>query len=141
MKNNLSIFLSLSLVIFVATGCNGLVEYIPGGGDTGSDAANESTESLTENSEKPAASDEKTAESGETVKVGIPECDELATFINNNSEAIEGSVVARGIVYFYKNMVLEKIKAGVEKMSEAEKQQTASACTKSLEELKRSLGK
>ena len=133
MKNKLTIVLSLFLVLFVAVGCGlgGLV----GGGDKsskGSDEKSTTSESSKNTEAKP---------SGEVVKVGIEECDELATFINDNSEEIEGSLIARGIVYVYKNMVLEKIKEGVKDMDDKQKEQYAKACTKSLVQLRKSMKK
>ncbi len=129
MKNKLTVFLALGLVLFVVIGCNL-------GGLTG-----EKDESGTSKSADSKSNDtkEEAKPSGEVVEIGIPECDEMATYINDNSEAIEGSYLARGIVYLYKNYVLEQIKDGVSQMSEEDKAKLGEACKKSLEDLKKSL--
>ena len=137
MKNRITLLLSLALVLFIAVGC-GL------GGLVGSDESpTKDSSSKPADSKESADSTEKTEKepSGEEIKVGIKECDELATYINDNSEEIEGSIVARGIVYVYKNWILGKIKEGVEKMSEEEKAKMGEACAKSFEQLKKSISK
>lgn len=135
MKNKLTVFLALSLVLFVAIGCNF-------GGLIGSDKK-QSKDSTSKSGDATSTGDKQTeAEpSGEVVKIGIPECDELATYINDNSEAIEGSIIARGLVYVYKNMIVENIKEGVGKMNDEEKAKMAKVCTKSLDDLKKSINK
>ena len=132
MKNNLTIILALSVIFFVAAGC-GLTDRFTGGSDSG-----DSSSSSSESGDSKSSS---TSSSGEVIKIGITECDELATFINDNSEEIEGSIVAKGIVYLYKNMILENIKEGVEKMSDEDKVKVGKACAKSLEDLKKNLEK
>lgn len=97
-----------------------------------------SDDEATKESSDPAKKTEAVP-SGEVVKVGIPECDELATYINDNSEEIEGSIVARGIVYLYKNMILDSIREGIEKMDDEQKAKLGGTCAKSLEDLKKSL--
>jgi len=132
MKNKLTVVLALVLTLFVVIGCSfgGLV-----GGSK--ETSKDSTKSTSGESTKKT----EAAPSGEVVKVGIAECDELATYINDNSEAIEGSIIARGIVYVYKNMILGKLKEGIEKMNDEEKAKLADACTKSLKQLKKSVKK
>jgi hypothetical protein len=126
MKNKLTLFLALTLVLFVAIGCSF-------GNPFGSGESDTST------GESKSAETKEAAPSGEVVKVGIKECDELATYINDNSEKIEGSYLARGIVYLYKNYMLESIRDGVENMTEEEKIKLGKACKQSMDELKKSL--
>lgn len=125
-KNRLTIFLSLSLVVFVVLGCGF------GGLFGGSDTESTSGDAKKQTEAKP---------SGDVVKVGIPECDEVATYINDNSEEIEGSIILRGIVYMYKNYILKHIKDGIEKMDDEQKKKFAEICSKTLKDLKKSMKK
>ncbi len=134
MKNKITLLFVISLILFVVIGCSF-------GGLGGSDK--ERSGSSTTKSGDSESTDLKppVEPSGEIVKVGIPECDEIATFINDNSEEIEGSYLAKGIVLFYKNMIVGSIKDGVEKMSDEEKQKVGEACKKSLDQLKKQVEK
>ena len=129
MKNKLTFASAIILLLALALGCSlgGLV----GGGDSeGGDSSTSKDKTVKKGEATP---------SGEIVKIGIPECDELATYINDNSEKIEGSIVARGIVYVYKNWIIENVKEGVAKMDDEEKAKAAKVCAKSLEDLKKSV--
>ena len=126
MRNLLTTVLSITLVLFIAMGCSL-------GGLIGSDSDTKKSLDSKENSESKSA--------GETIKVGILECDELATYIDDNSEEIEGSFATKAIIYFYKNYILDSIKEGVEKMSDEEKEKVAKACTKTLKQLKEQIKK
>ncbi|NNE97890.1 MAG: hypothetical protein HKN25_02590 [Pyrinomonadaceae bacterium] len=132
MKNSVSVVLSIILVLFIALGCS--LSGLTGGSDSasGDDRTKKTGESKEMTEKEP---------SGEVVKVGIPECDEVATYINDNSEEIEGSIILRGIVYIYKNAVLENIKENIEKMTDEEKQKYGKICKKTLEDLKKSMNK
>ena len=132
MKNKLTIILALCAVFFAAVGC-GLTDRF-----TGSDSDGDSTSSSSKSGDSKSSS---SSSSDEVIKVGIAECDELATYINDNSEEIEGSIIAKGIVYLYKNMILENIKEGVEKMSDEDKAKVDKACAKSLKDLKKNIEK
>ncbi len=135
MKNKYTLFLSLAFVLFLVLGCSF-------SGLTGSEKeSTKDSSSKSADSEKSTDSETKTeAEpSGDVITIGIPECDEIATYINDNSEEIEGSYAARAIVYLYKNYILENIREGVEKMDDKEKEKWAKACSKSLEDLKKKL--
>ena len=136
MRNKLTVLIALSLVLFVAMGCSL-------GGITGSDedvtkdATSKSSDSKSGDS---SSEPKKEAEpSGEVIKVGIPECDEVATYINDNSEAIDDSYAAKAIVYLYKNYALETIKENVETMSDEDKAKMARSCKKTMEDLKKNL--
>lgn len=130
MKNSVSVVLSLTLVLMVALGCS--LGGLTGGSDE--EVTKDSTSKSGDSTKKTEAEP-----SGEVVKIGIAECDELATYINDNSEKIEGSYLARGIVYLYKNWIVENIKENVENMDDEEKAKTAKVCKKSLEDLKKSI--
>ena len=132
MKNSVSVVLSLTLVLMIALGCS--LGGLTGGSDseTTKDSTGKRGDSTEQTEKEP---------SGEVIKVGIPECDELATYINDNSEEIEGSLLARGIVYVYKNMILNNVKESVEKMSEEDKKKVADACAKSMKQLKEQIKK
>ena len=131
MKNSVSGGLSLTLVLLIAMGCS--LGGLTGGSDeTSKDSTSKSGDSTKKSEAEP---------SGEVIKIGIPECDELATYINDNSDEIEGSILARGIVYVYKNMILSSVKENIEKMSDEDKQKVADACSKSMKQLKEQLKK
>ena len=129
MKNKLTFISAIILLLTLALGCS-LGGLFGGGSESGGDSSSPKESSTKKGEATP---------SGEIVKIGIPECDELATYINDNSEKIEGSIVARGIVYIYKNWIIENVKEGVEKMNDEEKAKAAKVCAKSLEDLKKSV--
>lgn len=133
MKNKLTVFFALSLVLFVAMGCSL-------GGLIGSDEE-KPKDSSSKSSDATSTDKKEATPSGEIVEVGIPECDEMATYINDNTEAIEGSYLARGIVYIYKNYMLEKVKEGIGKMTDEEKSEMGKVCKESLKNLKDSVKK
>lgn len=134
MKNKVSLLLGISLILFVTIGCSL-------GGLTGSDKEKSKDVTVEKSESSDSSSNDSSSSSNEEIKIGIPECDEMATYINDNSEEIEGSLVARGIVYVYKNLILSNIKEGVEKMDEKEKQKLGEACAKSLKQLKEQVKK
>ena len=134
MKNRLTLFLALAMVLFVAVGCS-LGSLIGSDESSTKDSSSKSADS------KDSTEKTENEPSGDVIKVGIPECDEIATYINDNSEAIDGSYAARAAVYLYKNYILENIREGVEKMSDKEKEKWAKACAKSLEEIKKKVEK
>lgn len=128
MKNRFTIFLSLILVLFVALGC-GLTDRLTGSKDESSPKT-ESGETKT--------SDSKSGSTGEVVKVGIPECDELATYLNDNAEVIgKESIVVRGIVEMYKQTIFSNLRDSVEKMNDEEKAKYGENCKKALENVKK----
>ena len=119
------------LFIFaIALGC-GLQDRLTGGDSGGSDSSKSAEESK--------SGDSKTDNSsGEIVKVGIKECDDLATYINDNAEAIgKESIVVRGIVEMYKQTIFSKLRESVEKMNDEEKAKMGENCKKALENLKK----
>ena len=134
MKNRLTVFLSLSLVLFVAIGCS--LGGLMGGSDT------ESTKDSSGKSKSESTKKTEVAPSGEVVKVGIPECDEFATYLNDNAKEIEAeSFVVRGLVKLYKQTILSNLRDSVEKMNDEQKAKMGENCKKALEELKKSMKK
>jgi len=128
MKNKFGFLTVLALLLTLALGCSL-------GGLTGGSDETESGDS-TSSSEK--SSDSGDSASGDLVKVGIPECDELATYINERAETIgEESIVVRGIIEMYKQTIFSGLKESVEKMDDEQKAKMAENCTKSLENLKK----
>lgn len=136
MRNKLTVLLALSFVLFVAIGCN-FGGILGTDEEDSKDATSKSTESTSDDSS--AETKKEAVPSGEVIKVGIEECDELATYINDNSEKIEGSYAARAVVYLYKNYILENIKEGVESMTDEEKEKWAKSCKKTMEDLRKNL--
>lgn len=130
MKNRFALISSMMLLFLVAAACSlggltGSSDSDSGGGDSkgGSDSSSSSSSS--------------SGGSGELVKVGIPECDELATYINERAETIgKDSYVIRGIVEMYKQTIFSNLKESVEKMDDKQKARTAENCKKSLKNLK-----
>jgi hypothetical protein len=137
MKNKFTVLLALSLVLIITLGCSF------GGLFGGSDSKESSSSS--EKKDTSSSSSEKKKEvtpSGDIVKVGIPECDELATYINDNAEAIgEESIVVRGIVEMYKQTIFSNMRDSVEKMNDEQKAKMGENCKKALENLKKQMKK
>ncbi len=129
MRNKFTFLLAISLILFIAVGCS----FIGSSDEVSEDSSGKSGDSKTTETKKEAAP------SGEVLKVGIPECDELVTYVNDNTEEIESSYAGKAALYFYKNYVLESIREGVEKASDEEKIKLAKTCKKSLEDLKKSV--
>ncbi len=130
MKNKLSFLIAASLLLFVTIGCS-LGGFMGGSDDSGDGDSSSGSKS---------SSDSGGSSSGELVEVGIPECDELATYINDRAETIgEENIVVRGIVEMYKNTIFSGLKESVEKMNDEEKAKMAENCKKSLENLKKQM--
>ncbi|MEZ5347003.1 MAG: hypothetical protein R2681_15755 [Pyrinomonadaceae bacterium] len=128
MKNRFTILLSLVLLLFAVLGC-GLTDRLTGSKDDSS-STTESGETTT--------SDSKSESTGEIVKVGIPECDELATYLNDNAEEIgKESIVVRGIVEMYKQTIFSNLRDSVDKMNDEEKAKFGENCKKALENVKK----
>ncbi|MDQ3635972.1 MAG: hypothetical protein M3405_15935 [Acidobacteriota bacterium] len=134
MKNKFTILLSLSLILFVAMGC-GMIDYI-GSSDSGETTLDKTSDSTSTSEKKKEATP-----SGEKIIVGITECDELATYVNDNTEEIEGSYVGKALMYFYRNTILKSLQDGVGKMNDEEKKKWADVCTKTLKDLKENMQK
>ncbi len=135
MKNKFTVLFVLGLILFVVLGCG--FGNMFGSKD---EAANANTSSNTASDDK--SGDSTTSSSGEVVEVGIPECDELATYINNNSEAIGNeSIVVRGIVEMYKQTIFSNLRDSVKNMNEEEKKKMGENCKKALDNLKQQMEK
>ena len=136
MKNKLTIFLSVSLLLLVTLGC-GLGGLIGGGSDS------ESSKDESGTTKSDGSSKQKEAKpSGDVVKVGIQECDEFATYINDNAKEFESeSYVVQGLVKLYKQTILSNLRESVEKMNDEQKTKMGENCKKALEELKKSMNK
>ncbi len=128
--------MSLSIIIFAATGC-GMIDYI------GSSESDKSTTTKPSDSDSTSDSTAKkrkeAAPSGEILEVGITDCDELVTYVNDNTEEIEGSYVGKALLYFYRNTILKSLQDGVGKMNDKEKQKWAEICTKTLKDIKKNM--
>ncbi len=134
MKNKLTLIGALLMVVAIALGCS--LDRFTGGSD--SEAPKDGTTKTEKGSDPSNSSD--SGGSGELVEVGIPECDELATYINERAETIgKESIVVRGIVEMYKQTIFSGLKESVEKMDEKQKEQTAENCRRSLENLKKNM--
>lgn len=126
MKNRFALLSVLTVLLVVVLGCS--LGGLTGSGDSESGSGDSSSS---------GSSDSGSDSGGELVKVGIPECDELATYINEKAETIgEESIVVRGIVEMYKQTIFSGLKESVEKMDDKQKAQMAENCKKSLENLK-----
>ena len=128
MKNKITLLAAILVLLALVLGC-GLGRLIGSDESSGGESS--------ESSESSSKSEKSSGGSGELVEVGIPECDELATYINERAEAIgEESIVVRGIVEMYQQTIFSGLKESVEKMDEKQKAQTAENCTKALNNLK-----
>ncbi len=153
MRNKLTVLLVLSLVLFVVIGCNlgGLMGSKDSSEKTQSNTANtESADSPTsdttsadsKSTDTDSTKSDKTdaSDSGDIVKVGIAECDELATYINNNSEAIgQENIVVRGIVEMYKQTIFSNLRDSAKDMNEEQKTKMGENCKTALDNLKKQM--
>ena len=132
MKNKLSAILVLFALVLAVAGCS--LGGLTGGSDGDSGDSSSTTSEGKDSSDKSSSS---SSSSGEKVlDSGIQECDDLAQYIEDNSEEIEGSLIGKGIVTFYKNYILKSIEEGVKDMSEEEKKKLGESCAKTLRQLK-----
>ncbi len=131
MENKFTVLVAMCIVLFVAVGCS----FIGSDDEVSKDSSGKSGNSKISETKK------EVAPSGEVIKVGIPECDELVTYVNDNTEEIESSYAGKAALYFYKNYILESMREGVENASDEEKTKLAKTCKKSLEDLRKSVNK
>ncbi|MCO6511623.1 MAG: hypothetical protein J5I65_12610 [Aridibacter famidurans] len=130
MKNRFALLSVLALLLLVVLGCGlgGLV----GSGDSESGSGDSSSTS--------DGSSDSGSSAGDLVKVGIPECDEFAQYINEQSETIgEDSWAARAIVEMYKQSIFRGLKESVEKMNDEEKAKMADTCKQAFENVKKQM--
>jgi hypothetical protein len=79
-------------------------------------------------SDKPLNAEEKT---------GIPECDEFIAYVEQNSEEIgKDSMIVRGIVEYYKQMIYSKLREGVANSNPTEREEFGKQCKLALEKVK-----
>lgn len=70
-------------------------------------------------------------------KTGIAECDEFITYIEQNSEEIgKDSMIVRGIVEYYKQMIFSQMREGIANSTPAEKEDFARQCREALKKIK-----
>lgn len=130
MKNKLSLVLVLAALFLIVAGCS--LDSITGGGDSGDSS------SKSEDSKKGSDSSKSSSSSGDVLNSGIPECDELAQYVEDNSEEIEGSIVGKAIMLMYKNTILKAIEEGAKDMNDEQKKEMGETCAKTLKQLKES---
>lgn len=131
MKNRFGLFASLLLLLTLVLGCS-LGGMIGGSEDSSGGDSTSSSDSSSSSSDSSGSS--------ETIEIGIPECDEFLTYINEKAEPMgEDNVVVRGIVQFYKESIFSGLKESVEKMNDEEKAKVAENCKTSLEKLKKQI--
>ena len=79
-------------------------------------------------SDKPLNAEEKT---------GISECDEFIAYVEQNSEEIgKDSMIVRGIVEYYKQMIYSKLREGVANSNPVEREEFGKQCKLALEKIK-----
>lgn len=129
MKNKLSLVLVLAALFLIVAGCS--LDSITGGGE-------ESGDTQTEKAKEGSDSEKSSSSSTEVLNSGIPECDELAQYVEDNSEKIEGSIVGKAIMLMYKNTILKAIEDGAKDMNDEQKKKMGETCAKTLKQLKES---
>ncbi len=127
MKNKFGLILVSAALFLAVAGCT--FDRLTGGSDGESGQKTEESKD-TSDTKKSSSSSKSVLDSG------IPECDELAKYVDDNAEEIEGSIVGKAIILMYKNSILKAIEDGTEKMSDEEKKKFGEICTKTLEQLK-----
>ncbi|MEZ5307510.1 MAG: hypothetical protein R2684_10235 [Pyrinomonadaceae bacterium] len=127
MKNKLAVLLSLLFLVFAVGACSF-------GGLGSSDEEKESGSKTEKSSEE--KSDSKSSSGSKVLNSGITECDELAQYIDDNSDKLEGNILSKGLVLLYKNTILKQIEESAEKMTDEEKVKMGEVCSKTLKQLK-----
>lgn len=70
-------------------------------------------------------------------KTGIPECDEFIAYVEQNSDEIgKDSMIVRGIVEYYKQMIYSKLREGIANSNSAEREEFGKQCKLALEKVK-----
>ncbi len=135
-KNNLTTPLLALLIFVIACNCN-FTDWVKSGepqntADSNSAITN-NAETNTNINSGTAANQPPSAEE----KTGIAECDEFITYIEQNSEEIgKDSMVVRGIVEYYKQMVFGKMREGIANSTPQEKDEFAKQCSEALKKVK-----
>ncbi len=129
MKNKLSVIVVFLVLLVAGLGCS--LDRFTGSGD-------ESGESGTKTEEAKKDGEKSSSSSEEVLNSGIPECDELAKYVNDNAEEIEGSFVGKAIILMYKNTILKSLEESAGKMNEEEKKKMGEVCAKTLKQLQES---
>ncbi|MDH3493296.1 MAG: hypothetical protein OEM82_07080 [Acidobacteriota bacterium] len=131
MKNKFGLVLVIGALFLIVAGCS--LDSITGGGGESGDSSSKS-----EDAKKGSDSSKSSSSSGDVLNSGIPECDELAQYVEDNSEKIEGSIVGKAIMLMYKNTILKAIEEGAKDMDDEQKKKMGETCAKTLKELKES---
>lgn len=132
MKNKFTVLFAMCIVLLVTIGCS----FIGSDEEVSKDSSSKSSDIKSSETKKEAEP------SGEIVEVGIPECDELATYMNDNSEKIsKENIVVQGIVEYIKQSIFSNLRDSVKQMSDEEKAKTGQNCKKALENLKKQMQK
>ena len=131
MKNRFGLIVVFVTLAVAVAGCS-LGGLIGDSGDSGDSSSTSEKSGETSGDKKSTSS----SSSGKVLDSGIPECDELAKYVNDNTEEIEGSLVGKAVLYMYRNTILKAIEDGTEKMSDEEKEKFGEICAKSLKQLK-----
>ncbi|MFV0388245.1 MAG: hypothetical protein ACK5NT_05775 [Pyrinomonadaceae bacterium] len=139
MKKFSTLILVLIMLLFVGMGC-GIGRFVGSGSSDDSKKTSQQKETGSGETADTESAKEQPP-SGEKIELGIPECDELATYVNDNTEEIEGSIAGRVVLLFYKNMILDKLREGVKDMTEEQKAEMGKTCSKTLEDVKKSVEK
>lgn len=127
MKNKLSGLVVVLALFLVVAGCS--LSSFTDSDESGKDGA--------KTEESKSGGDKSSSSSSEDVlNSGIPECDELAKYVNDNAEEIEGSIVGKAIMYMYKNTILKSLEESAEKMDDEGKKKMGEVCAKTMKQLK-----
>lgn len=127
MKNKFSGLIVLMILLLVVAGCS--LDRFTGSGE-------KSGEGDTKTEESQSDSGKKSSSSEEVLNSGIPECDELAKYVNDNSEEIESTFVGKAIILMYKNTILKSLEESADKMDAEQKKKMGEVCAKTLTQLK-----
>lgn len=132
MKNKFTVLFAMCIVLLVTIGCS----FIGSDEEVSKDSSSKSSDIKSSETKKEAEP------SREIVEVGIPECDELATYMNDNSEKIsKENIVVQGIVEYIKQSIFSNLRDSIKQMSDEEKAKTGKNCKKALENLKKQMQK
>ena len=121
MKNNITIFAALFLLLIIGVGCS-FLDGVTSGGNSSNTAANSATNSADPNA---------------TAKTGIAECDELIDLLNRDRSDPNDDFVTRKIKEYAIDFAKESIKKNIEE-NQGDKTKIAQGCREARDQYNKS---
>ena len=142
MKRKNNIFTPVLALLLFVTACNcNFSDWVKSGESQNTTPGSNSNVTIAANTGKNVSDSNSSNVSDKPLnaeeKTGIPECDEFIAYIDQNSEEIgKDSMIVRGIVEYYKQMIYTKLREGVANSNSEEREEIAKQCKIALEKVK-----